>query len=343
MGDLRERMDGIARSIKPMITSKSDAPGYMFSATGKSFSKNCLTFDLKSQEKKRNQLHKILKYEAQGESQETDYDQHSQALDGFFTDCCVAHTDHKSNPKKNGKKKNDQSKNPNRKVEDPLAKIGGGNSQDDDRFLFYLESDMDKVRGTREISYMQKKALAPPVGAYSPKYNLIYPRIKALKPFSNNTLNNSASAPNIKAKLKSKQNSMFIPGQLHSSAIMADGGSSNYMLNLEAMGQEMFTDFGTKGRNLLDPVCTKNKCASRQGTRATSPFNSNNASFFHASKAKVNMDMQLSRHVSPVVRKNYVNVFDDCANRSELSDLVISPDAKKNNTVDFESYMGRNC
>jgi len=64
MGDLSEKMAGIVRSIKPMITSKSEAPGYMFSASGKSFSKNCLTFDLNSKEKKKNQLQKILSYDA---------------------------------------------------------------------------------------------------------------------------------------------------------------------------------------------------------------------------------------------------------------------------------------
>jgi len=31
------------------------------------------------------------------------------------------------------------------------------NLEDDDRFLFYMESDLDKIRGTRKLAYLPKK------------------------------------------------------------------------------------------------------------------------------------------------------------------------------------------
>jgi hypothetical protein len=134
MTDLRGKMDEITKSIKPLITSKSEAPGYMFSASGKSFSKNCLTFDIKSKERKVQELNQILSHDIQKESFYPEYDSNAQGIDGFFSDCHNAHTDHKSKQNNKNQKKTDQSKIFKRPIQDPLAKLGGGNSIDDDRF-----------------------------------------------------------------------------------------------------------------------------------------------------------------------------------------------------------------
>ena len=46
-----------------------------------------------------------------------------------------------------------------------------------------MESDADKIRGTRKLAYLPKKTTSPPVGAYSPKYNLLYKRVTNVPKF----------------------------------------------------------------------------------------------------------------------------------------------------------------
>lgn len=168
---------------------------------------------------------------------------------------------------------------------------------------------MDKVRGTRDLSYLEKKPHGPPVGAYSPKYNLIYPRIMNGSDFGHN-LANSTSAPNLKARLKQAKKSHLL-GERHNSVNLTDAASTNYAPNIDTINQEMFRDFKIKNSTYPQKICTKPHCAaSRQNSRQISPFNSNNTTLLNLSM--VNISTQLPRTSNPIVRKKHTNVFDDC-------------------------------
>jgi hypothetical protein len=197
---------------------------------------------------------------------------------------------------------------------------------------------MDKVRGTRDLSYLEKKPHGPPVGAYSPKYNLIYPRIMNGSDFGN-PLANSTSSPILKPSPKSSKKNHFF-GERHKSVNLTHDASTAYPPNIDTINRDMFRDFRPKNSQTQNKICSKITCAaSRVNSRQVSPFNTNNTTL--QSISMVNMDAQLPRASNPIIRKRYTNVFDDCRHEKEYTEPVFSSDTKKDKVGAFDTGLGR--
>lgn len=166
-------MEEIVSSIKPLIKSKNSTAGYMFSQSGKGFNKNGAQTEPSSIQQKDEKLKKILYQKPKNE------EIHNTKK---FKDVDHAFFDSYHNfqfQKKESKRMADSEINKNKHRKHVVEEIHGEVNAEygDDKYVFYMESDLDKIRGIRQLSYLNREPVAPPIGTYNPKYDLTTKKI----------------------------------------------------------------------------------------------------------------------------------------------------------------------
>lgn len=335
---LAKRMEEVTKGVQPMVHGKNPGPGYMFSASGKSFNKNFTVFDNGKKDRKN------LKSRDSNADDQQDVVKESNNVDKLFFDSYNKQQDDINKQKKlenKNKKFSEVEKSTKKKLENALGDMTDNNLEDDDRFLFYMESDLDKIRGTRKFAYLPKKQTGPPVGAYTPKYHLLYKRVTNVPKYI--TKPNYMSQSNIEdmdshiKKTSFKRNKQISMIDNDFSQMLADDNDAEIM-ELKKSGS-----FLNKVDNLNFFLCPKDNCYSNQIAKMPSLTRnaSSNISLLKR-KSAVDIEKQLYRDQNPIDRKKSVNIFSDAQNYvNPQLDYNTSLPREKSKMVSFDQNMGR--
>lgn len=339
MSNFNKRMEDVTKGIQPLVSSKnSSGPSYMFSQSGKSFNKNFSVFDGKKDRTK-------LKSPDENNTDEEKSQIESKNVDQQFF---AAYNQKQEAARKEKKLQNKKrrfyevEKNTKKKLEEVLGDQIENTLNDDDRFLFYMESDLDKIRGTRDLSYLKNSITSPPVGAYSPKYNLSYKRVKNVPKYYPQSNFASQSMLGIEPiKKRSNRNNTFDRkinlSDTNFSKMLAEDNDAD-ILDLKRSGS-----FFNKIENLDQFLCPKDNCYSNHVAKMPALMRNTQSNLsMLKSRTSVDMSKQVERQQDPIDRNNNVNVFSNSLNYSNPQpELNINLPPEKNRLVPFEQNMGR--
>lgn len=307
---MSKKPKGMNFTIKPLIHIKDQPPGFMFSQSGKSLNKNQNTINLIKQStgtKTNARTTSFIGVSQKAEMQKNkNFDGlQSNAIDSTQNEGHVRDCYRKVEKKKNNNENNDK---------DSDDKVG--NLKDKDRALFCLECD-DKFKGFRPLKYMNDKNSAPPVGTYTPRYNLKYKRV-------DNVLN--FSSPN-------KENELII---YHN--------NKNDNTEHDESRFDSYSPHMTGYRDYdINYFCTKDNCYSNRIEEEPTNMLELETARLHT-KSSVNFVKLVSRNVYPTARPlNFQCNYDSNKNLTKASDINnLAPVTLKDKTVAFDKGQGRN-